>query len=204
MLSLFRGATYKEDKYEDDAEKIAAYYRENGYVRARVGNPEVKTLVDEKDGKTRWIELRIPITEGPRYHVGNVGFEGNTVVKTDNLKPMFKIKSGDWYSEKAVRDGLKKAQEAYGAGGYMEFTGYPDLNPKDDGLAPITPEGGQLPAAAAPAASDGNANGSNAPNGSNASNVLNPTVDVTLRLSEGKQFFVNRISFIGNNTTRDN
>jgi outer membrane protein assembly factor BamA len=31
-----------------------------------------------------------------------------------------------------------------------------------------------------------------------------PTVDVTMRLSEGKQFFVNRISFIGNTTTRDN
>jgi outer membrane protein insertion porin family len=200
MLSMFRGATYKEDKYEDDAEKISAFYREHGYVRARVGNPEVKTVDDEKDGKTRWIELRIPITEGPRYHVGKVAFDGNTVVKTDNLKPMFKIKEGDWYSEKGVRDGLKKAQEAYGAGGYMEFTGYPDLNPRDDGLAPLngdnptppaTPAAAPAPAATTAPASDGNGK-------------LNPTVDVTLRLSEGKQFFVNRISFIGNNTTRDN
>src|SRR5581483_10762644 len=192
ILSMFRGATYKEDKYEDDAEKIAAFYREHGYVRARVGNPEIKTLEDEKDGKTRWIELRIPITEGPRYHVGTVAFDGNTVVKTANLQPMFKIKSGDWYSEKAVRDGLKKAQEAYGAGGYMEFTGYPDLNPRDDGLAPVTPEGG-TPAAATPPTPPPPGDGK-----------INPTVDVTLRLSEGKQFFVNRISFIGNNTTRDN
>src|SRR4051812_29269787 len=76
FMTLFRGATYKEDKYEDDAEKIAAFYRERGYVRARVGNPEVKTLADEKDGKTRWVELRIPITEGPRYRIGAVNFEG--------------------------------------------------------------------------------------------------------------------------------
>jgi outer membrane protein insertion porin family len=194
FTTIFRSATYKEDKYEDDAEKIAGFYREQGYVRARVGNPEVRTVSDEKDGKTRWIELRIPVTEGPRYRVGNFEFAGNTVVKSDNLRPMFKIKEGEWYSEKKVRDGLKKAQEAYGAGGYMEFTGYPDLNPKNDGLAPVATDG-NAPAPAAqptpqPAPTDGVA--------------LKPTVDVTMRLSEGKQFFVNRISFVGNTTTRDN
>ena len=194
--TLFRSATYKEDKYEEDAERVAAYYREQGYVRARVGNPEVKTITDEKDGKTRWIQLRIPVTEGPRYRVGAFNFEGNTVVKSENLRPMFKVKEGEWYSEKDIRDGLKKAQEAYGAGGYMEFTGYPDLNPKNDGLAPVPTDGNTPPQ-----------NASTTQNGSNASTASNgsrPTVDVTMRLSEGKQFFVNRISFVGNTTTRDN
>ncbi len=31
-----------------------------------------------------------------------------------------------------------------------------------------------------------------------------PTVDVTLQIQEGKQYFVNRIIFTGNTTTRDN
>ena len=31
-----------------------------------------------------------------------------------------------------------------------------------------------------------------------------PTVDVTMRLQEGKQYLVNRITFVGNTTTRDN
>jgi outer membrane protein insertion porin family len=199
FMTLFRSATYKEDKYEEDAEKISGFYREEGYVRARVGQPEVRTVSDEKDGKTRWIQLRIPVTEGPRYRVGDLKFEGNTVVKSDNLRPMFKIKEGEWYSEKKVRDGLRKAQEAYGAGGYMEFTGYPDLNPKNDGLAPVATDGNTPPAANASASND--SNGSNGPSGSSASR---PTVDVTMRLSEGKQFFVNRISFVGNSTTRDN
>src|ERR1041385_1191565 len=193
FTTLFRSATYKEDKYEEDAEKISAYYREQGYVRVRVGNPEVKVVEDEKDGKTRWIQLRIPVTEGPRYRVGDLKFEGNTVVKSENLRPMFKIQQGEWYSEKKVRDGLKKAQEAYGAGGYMEFTGYPDLKDRNDGLAPISPDGNAAAAPApapAPPPTDGKA--------------LRPTVDVTMRLSEGKQFFVNRISFVGNTTTRDN
>jgi outer membrane protein insertion porin family len=207
FMTLFRSATYKEDKYEDDAEKVAAYYREKGYVRARVGNPEVKVLEDEKDGKTRWIELRIPVTEGPRYRVGSFDFAGNTVVKSEALRPMFKVKEGEWYSEKFVRDGLKKAQEAYGAGGYMEFTGYPDLNPKNDGLAPVATDGNTPPPAPAPAATNGNATNGDVTDGNatdkNATG-LRPTVDVTMRLSEGKQFFVNRIAFVGNSTTRDN
>src|SRR5258705_7555085 len=188
LISLFRGATYKEDKYEADAEMVSAFYREKGYVRARVGNPEVKTLENSKDGKTRWIQLRIPVTEGPRYRVGAFNFEGNTVVKSEALRPMFKVKEGEWYSEKYVRDGLKKAQEAYGAGGYMEFTGYPDLNPKNDGLAPVQTDGNAAAAPApAPAPTDGVA--------------IKPTVDVTMRLSEGKQVFVKRISFICTPTT---
>jgi outer membrane protein insertion porin family len=200
FMTLFRSATYKEDRYEEDAEKVAAFYREEGYVRARVGNPEVRTVRDEKDGKTRWIQLRIPVTEGPRYRVGDFKFEGNTVVKSESLRPMFKMKQGDWYSEKQVRDGLKKAQEAYGAGGYMEFTGYPDLNPKNDGLAPVATDGNASP----PAPPTNGSTTSDGSNGSNGSTAVKPTVDVTMRLSEGKQFFVNRISFVGNTTTRDN
>ncbi|MEQ1757898.1 MAG: BamA/TamA family outer membrane protein [Vicinamibacterales bacterium] len=179
------GGTYKEDKFEEDADRVTEYYRNRGYARVRVGQPELKTLVDEKDGKTRWVELRIPVTEGPRYKVGEFDFDGNTVLKADVLRTLFKVKAGDWYSEKEVRDGLRKAQEAYGGGGYMEFTGAPDLKFKNDGIE--TEADASVPAALLA-----------------ADDVINPVVDVTMRLQEGKQYFVNRITFTGNSTTRDN
>ena len=144
-------------------------------MRARVAQPELKTLEDSKDGKTRWIELRIPVTEGPRYKLGEFGFEGNTVVKSEALRPLFKVKMGEWYNEKRVRDGLVKAREIYGGGGYMEFTGFPDLKPSDE------------PNAAVPAALAAVTTSTDV-----------PTVDVTMRLTEGAQYFVNRITFTGN------
>ncbi len=119
--------TYQEAKFDDDAEKIAEYYRDHGYIKAVIGAPELKFIGDSSDKKTRWVELRIPVTEGKRYKVGDFTFAGNTVVKTDFLKPLFKLKPGEYYSEKKVRKGLEKAREVYGAGGYFEFTGYPDL-----------------------------------------------------------------------------
>ena len=70
----------------------------------------------------------------------------------------------------------------YGSGGYLEFTGtriskprnLPDPTKADDPKA--LEEARKQPA----------------------------IVDVTMRLQEGEQYFVNRITFIGNTTTRDN
>ena len=38
----------------------------------------------------------------------------------------------------------------------------------------------------------------------NAKESAAPTVDITMRIDEGPQYFVNRITFTGNTTTRDN
>jgi outer membrane protein insertion porin family len=177
---ITRGGTYNADKFEADADLIVAYYRNEGYVRAQVGQPEIQTLQDSRDRKTRYIQLRIPVTEGPRYRVGDFTVAGNTVVKSEALTPLFKVTKGDWYNEKDIRDGLIKAREIYGAGGYMEFTGFPDLKLSDQ------PEDNVPAALAAPPAAGP------------------PTADVTMRLQEGPQYFVNRITFVGNSTTRDN
>ena len=75
------GGTYKEDKFAEDAQLITDHYRDEGYIMAQVGQPQMKTLEDSKDGKTRWIQLQVPITEGKRYAVGDFNFEGNKVVK---------------------------------------------------------------------------------------------------------------------------
>ena len=184
------GGTYQEAKFEEDADKIVEYYQNEGYVRARVGQPELKVLENSKDGKERWVQLRIPVTEGSRYRIGEFNIEGNTVVKSEALRPLFEVVPGEWYSVKKIRDGLRKSQEIYGSGGYMEFTGFPDLKPSDEAAA----QEAQVPEFLAEVHT----------NGTNGNTPKDPTVDVTMRLTEGKQYFVNRIVFTGNTTTRDN
>jgi outer membrane protein insertion porin family len=186
-IRMFTGrSTYQEGKYDEDAERVVEYYRDQGYITVRVGQPELKVVSDSSDKKTRYVTLRIPVTEGNRYKVGDLSFEGNEVVKSDALRPMFKLASGEYYSEKAVRKGLEKAREVYGAGGYFEFTGYPDYKFRDqpNPAEPETP-------AALKAETPGPRTGP-------------PIVDVVMRMQEGKQYFVNRITFTGNTTTRDN
>ncbi len=174
FLSWITGrGTYQEAKFEEDADKVQEYYRERGYIQARVGTPEIKTLRDSPDKKTRWVQLRIPVTEGLRYRIGEIKFEGNTVIKTEFLQPLFKLEAGEYYSEKKVRKGFEKAREVYGGGGYFEFTGFPDMKFLDPAVGPVV-------------------------------GPAHPTVDITMRLTEGEQYFVNRITFTGNTTTRDN
>ena len=185
MLSFITGrGTYQEGKFDEDAERVTEYYRDRGYIRAVIGAPELKLIEDSGDKKTRWVELRIPVNEGKRYRVGDFNFAGNTVIKTEALRPLFKVQAGEYYSQKRVRQGFQKAQEAYGAGGYFEFTGFPDMKFRDD-PNPAEPE--------APAAllAEPKAEGP-------------PIADVTMQIQEGKQYFVNRITFVGNTTTRDN
>ena len=148
------GGTYKEDKFEEDADNVVDYYRDRGYIERAVGQPELKILEDSKDSKTRWVQLRIPVTEGQALPgSADFNFEGNTVAKAEALRPLFKVEEGETYSEKKIRKGFEKVQEVYGSGGYYEFTAYPDLSPRDEPA--MTPNGAAGPPAPAPADGDG-------------------------------------------------
>ena len=201
LLFLSKGGTFKEGKFEEDADKVQEFYRERGYVRAQIGQPQLRILEDDKDGKTRWVELQIPVTEGPRYRIGKVDFSGNTVVKSEALRPLFKVGQGDWFNEKIIRKGFEKAREVYGSGGYFEFTGAPDYAFPNDPKDANDPSAGPPP----PAADAGPPPAVSAGTSAALKKVgSDPVVDITMRLDEGKQYFVNRITFAGNTTTRDN
>ncbi len=185
FLSLLTSSgTYHADKFEEDAERVTEYYRNHGYVRANLGEPDIKVLEDSSDKKTRWIELRIPVSEGKRYRVGEFKFDGNKVIRGEGLRQLFKLKTGDYYNNKKIAEGYKKMKEAYGVGGYWDLNGYPNFKFSDD---PDPAEPAVPAALAAEPAKDGP-----------------PIVDVTLQIQEGPQYFVNRITFAGNTTTYDN
>ena len=52
IINRFRSkGVYQQAKFEEDAENVRALYREEGYIAARVGQPEIKTLEASADGK---------------------------------------------------------------------------------------------------------------------------------------------------------
>jgi outer membrane protein insertion porin family len=160
---IFPGSgIYQEDKFEEDAQMVVDHLRERGYLQADVGQPNLKKLRDSSDGKTRYMTLEIPVTEGVRYRVNKFEFAGNDKVPANVMRPLFKMKTGEYYNHKRLFQGFEKIKEIYGTGGHWEMVPYPDFAFNDD------------------------------------------KVDVTVRITEGKQYFINRITFVGNTTTRDN
>ncbi len=201
LIGVITGAgSVNQTKFEDDAARVEDYYQNRGYPGVRVGTPEVRIIEHSDNAKTQWVELRIPVTEGKLYHFGDIDFDGNKRIPGDFLRSLYQVKPGDIFSKKKLDDGNKKAQEVYGSLGYMEFTPFKDLNRSDEAvspayaaldatvpaaLAPVTPLPPDIPAESTTAANEP------------------PKVDVTIRITEGEQFFINRITFTGNNTTRD-
>jgi outer membrane protein insertion porin family len=160
------------------------------------------------------------VSEGPRYNIGEFTIADNKVVKSEAFKTIFHAKKGDFYSEKTVRKGFEKTRELYGQIGYFEFTAYPDFKFHDapdyqppappaegadatkvaDPAAPATPEG-QVPAVGTIAVSDRPWMYGKLLKRTHQETV--GTVDVTLHMQEGEQYFVNRIIFVGNTVTGD-
>jgi outer membrane protein insertion porin family len=192
------GGTYKETAYEEDAARVEEYYHRKGYARASLGRPEIRVLENSKDGKEQWVELRIPVEEGLRYRFRSLDFDGNTLAADSGLVTLFDMDRNDWYSRKKLVDGIRKVQEVYGARGYMEANPFPMFkysdqpDPVQQALDALVPE--MLRASV---------NGSPAPAAANGGRPVDPTVDITVRIDEGPQYFVNRITFTGNTTTRD-
>jgi outer membrane protein insertion porin family len=138
--SLFSSLTgagyYKADKYEEDAALVADFYRDRGYPYVRVAQPDLRAIDEAADRSTRWIQLRIAVTEGERHRLGAVTFEGNQVVDGAALRALVPLTEGEYYSARVIRDAMSKARELYGAGGYMEFTASPELR-RREGTEPI-------------------------------------------------------------------
>ncbi len=105
-------------KLEYDVNKLAAFYDSHGYVKARVGEPEV---VYDKEK----LSLVINIVEGEQYFVNDIVFEGDLLRPADELRRLIDIKKGDPFSRQAVHTETQKIKELYGSLGYA----YAEVNP---------------------------------------------------------------------------
>jgi outer membrane protein insertion porin family len=173
---IMSSGTYHEGMFAEDAEHVQEYYQNKGYLKAQVGQPQIDVLQDSKDGKKRWIRVRIPVDEGQRYRIGTFNVAGNTAVKSDILRRIFKVKEGELISRKKLVKGMGEIDKLYGIFGYWQITSVPEFCFRGTNCEtgePLAP--GPLP----------------------------DVVDVTMRINEGKQYHVNRITFLGNSTTHD-
>ena len=125
--------TYTEDKWngtkEDpgDGSRLQDFFLNRGYVMSRVGQPKV-TYVENKKAESgkkpkKDMVLEIPITEGDQFRVGEVKFEGLTVLKEEWARTLFHLQPGEVYNDSKIKKGYEKLREVYGSQGYFQWTG---------------------------------------------------------------------------------
>ena len=63
----------KREDLNEDVAKLAAFYHNNGYIQAKIGEPKVEF-------KENHIEITIKIMEGVQFKVGKVYIKGDLVM----------------------------------------------------------------------------------------------------------------------------
>jgi len=110
----------KKDQLKQDANKINAFYLNNGFIHAQVGEPEISY---DKKG----IYIKIPITEGKQFKIGQVDIAGDTLKlpKADMLKNL-NVTKKEFFDRGAVIKDIDYITGAYNDEGYA----YVDINPR--------------------------------------------------------------------------
>jgi outer membrane protein insertion porin family len=168
---------YHKEKLEADLDRLRVLvYADNGYLRARFGEPRVEqvgkvgTWLPLIGHKGQGLKIIIPVDEGRQYRAGEIKVEDNTEFTADEIKAVVGLKTGEIVRAYSVMNkGLENLKKLYGSRGYIQFGADPLPEFHDD---PNDPTKG--------------------------------TADFTLAIEEGKQYTLRRLEFIGNTFTRDN
>lgn len=110
---VFRTGEFDEERAERDAAALQNYYRDEGYLDARVG---YKTDIAPNGTD---LTLTFVIDEGPRYAVRNLTFQGNTVFTSDELLAATKLQPEAVFAAEVVKRDLKMLTDKYGEIGYI-------------------------------------------------------------------------------------
>jgi len=109
----------KKEELDQDVGRLENFYHNNGYIRAKVGDPQIEFLEES-------IEITIKIDEGPRFQVGNVDVNGDLIFPREELLQRVKLNEEEFYNRTVLRNDLLALTDLYGDSGYA----YADVTPR--------------------------------------------------------------------------
>ena len=122
--------TFDADAYEQDLDRVVAYYHEKGHFDARIVHDTL--YVRQDDGKPE-IVVEVNVAEGPRYHLRHITWDGNTVFSDDDLTQALGFAPGHPYNSKKLEENLIANPRGldvaglYLNRGYMRFNAQPSV-----------------------------------------------------------------------------
>jgi outer membrane protein insertion porin family len=106
-------------KLDFDVQKLTIYYQNKGYIRAKVGEPQVTYQ------KGVGLIITIEVTEGERYAVNDVKVEGDLIKPADELLKLTKSKKDNFVDREIIRQDVLALKDVYANQGYA----YADVVP---------------------------------------------------------------------------
>lgn len=111
--NFFNSGFYKKDVFDSDLEKIADFYKREGYMDVVVD----KDFRYDHAGKNLYITLKI--NEGKKYSVGIIKITGNKVFPEFKLRAVLGMLPKSIFSQEQLKADVVKLQEHYFHSGYI-------------------------------------------------------------------------------------
>ncbi|MDA3897432.1 MAG: outer membrane protein assembly factor BamA [Desulfobacteraceae bacterium] len=115
------------EELQQDIYQLTAFYQNNGYAEARIGEPEIE-YVDE------WIFILIKINEGPRFKMGQVDLSGDFIIVKDELISNVKVGEQEYYNRDAIRQDVLNLTDIYADRGYAHADVFPEIKTDPENL----------------------------------------------------------------------
>ncbi|MDX1583842.1 MAG: outer membrane protein assembly factor BamA, partial [Thermoanaerobaculia bacterium] len=103
---------YTPSKLQEDLERIRELYQDEGYQDVSFGEPRI-----EQTGK--YVNITIPIKEGPVHYFSDVSVDGMEVFESERLIGNFPLEDGDVLRRNAIQNRIELIEELYRRRGYI-------------------------------------------------------------------------------------
>ena len=127
---FWKSETFNEEKFQGDLQKVINFYNNHGYYDAHFVRDT--TYVRREGGDTDMV-VEMQLHEGPKYHIRNIEWEGNTVVPDRVLTQALGFEKGDVYDGQQLQMNLRgnpqksDVSSIYMDRGYMMFNVQPRI-----------------------------------------------------------------------------
>lgn len=112
---------------DQDVGRLNAYYHNQGYIQARIGEPQIDILEDE-------IHVTIKVEEGSQFNVGKVDISGDLIFPKEELLKDLTIDDVEHYSREKLQNDVIALTDAYAAEGYAYADVMPQISEDKDNL----------------------------------------------------------------------
>jgi outer membrane protein insertion porin family len=108
---LTEGGLLDMNMVQQDAGRIITYYNNQGFLEAKIADPEIS---QEKE----YLYVKFIVEEGPRFRVGTVDITGDLLEGKDELIDLLTIRDEEYLSKQAIRNDILKLTDYYAEAGF--------------------------------------------------------------------------------------
>ena len=108
------------------AEQIRPVYLKQGYLRAKLGPPEVRLSGPPTEKLPAEIPVFVPVNAGAIYHFMGATWSGNDILSSITLDSFLGLKAGAVADGMEFEGGLERIRDEYGRRGYLGASVQPE------------------------------------------------------------------------------